>query len=148
MICMDLKYLEASLAVNYRSITQNTSNEATIMTFSNGLQKSMSDSNILLTDTQKVHKKRGRKKKDPNALAAAQISLDKSLPNLVTVETTQIAIKSKRELTTSGPDSIESTIEKVISSAVATQKGKRGRKPKNASLANSFSKIKSDNVHT
>ena len=116
------------------------------MTFSNGLQKSMSDSNILLTDTQKVHKKRGRKKKDPNALAAAQISLDKSLPNLVTVETTQIAIKSKRELTTSGPDSIESTIEKVISSAVATQKGKRGRKPKNASLANSFSKIKSDNV--
>ena len=119
------------------------------MTFSNGLQKSMSDSNILLTDTQKVHKKRGRKKKDPNALAAAQISqisLDKSLPNIVTVETPQIAIKSKRELTTSGPDSIESTIEKVISSAVATQKGKRGRKPKNASLANSFSKIKSDNV--
>ena len=119
------------------------------MTFSNGLQKSMSDSNILITDTQKVHKKRGRKKKDPNALAAAQISqisLDKSLPNIVTVETPQIAIKSKRELTTSGPDSIESTIEKVISSAVATQKGKRGRKPKNASLANSFSKIISDNV--
>jgi hypothetical protein len=116
------------------------------MKFSNGLQKSMSDSNILLTDTQKVHKKRGRKKKDPNALAAAQISLDKSLPNLVTVETPQIAIKSKRELTTSCPDSIESTIEKVISSAVATQKGKRGRKPKNASLANSFSKIISDNV--